>query len=270
MERISNNVYVETGFGGCNTGFVVTEGGVVLIDTPELPEDAELVKEEIAGHGPIRYIINTEPHDDHFTGNCFFDGTVVAHEGTRQAILNTPVNDAVKRLQHMAPDSSLPDWFRLVPPSITFTEQLTLYLGNHTFQLINMPGHTPYEVAVYIPEERVAFTSDNIFYRVQTWLRAACPDQLLDSLNRIEELDTDILVPGHGGVCDKGCIPEARALVKNWVAAVTEAIEQGMSLEEAQERITFRDPYPVETGGEELTREVHLTNVARLYEVLKK
>ena len=153
---------------------------------------------------------------------------------------------------------------------ITFSEQLTFHLGNHTFQLINMPGHTPHEAAVYIPEERVAFTSDNIFYKVQTWLRAALPDKLLDSLNRIEELDTDILVPGHGGVCDKSCIPEARTLVKNWVGAVTAAIEQGMSLKEAQEKITFRDPYPVEGGGEELTREVHLMNVARLYEVLKR
>jgi glyoxylase-like metal-dependent hydrolase (beta-lactamase superfamily II) len=133
-----------------------------------------------------------------------------------------------------------------------------------------MPGHTPYQVVVYIPEEKIAFTSDNIFCKVQTWLRQALPYELLDSLKRIEELDTDVLVPGHGEVCNKSYIPEMRSLVKDWIDSVTAAIEQGLSLEDAQEKITFRDPYLVEGGGEEWTREVHRMNVARLYEVLKK
>jgi len=71
MQRISDSVFVETGFRGCNVGFVVTKEGVVVIDTPMVPREAIKWREEIARHGPIRYVINTEPHGDHFTGNFF-------------------------------------------------------------------------------------------------------------------------------------------------------------------------------------------------------
>jgi glyoxylase-like metal-dependent hydrolase (beta-lactamase superfamily II) len=87
MKKVSKNVYAETNFQGCNPGFVVTSDGVVMIDTPQMPTDAVKWREKILQYGPVRYLINTEPHGDHFTGNYFFKGTVVAHEGTRQAIL---------------------------------------------------------------------------------------------------------------------------------------------------------------------------------------
>jgi hypothetical protein len=41
MQQITNNIYVETGFKGCNTSFVVTSEGVVIIDTPMVPEEAK-------------------------------------------------------------------------------------------------------------------------------------------------------------------------------------------------------------------------------------
>jgi len=269
MQQISENIYVETGFGGCNTGFVVTDEGVVLIDTPETPADAKIVQDEIAKHGPIRYVIITEPHADHFTGNFFFEGTIIGHEATSRAILGTTVKEMEERLKRAAPDLlPLPDGFRLIPPEITFSERLTFQLGNHTFQLITMPGHTPYEAAVYIPEEKVVFTSDNIFCRVQTWLRDAQPYDILDSLKRIDELDADVLVPGHGSVCDKSYIPEMAGIVKGWIDAVTASIEKGLSMEEALETRIFNDPYPLENGNERLSQMVYRMNVNRLYEVL--
>ena len=271
MQKISENVFVETGFRGCNTGFVVTKEGVVMIDTPEMPADAMKWRDEIAKYSTVRYVIITEPHGDHFTGNCFFEGTVVAHEGTREAILASSVEDVTERLKRTAPDSlPLPEGFSLRPPTITLSQRLTIYLGDHTFQLVTLPGHTPYEVAVYIPEEKVVFTSDNVFYKVQTWLRQALPYEWLESLKRIQEFEADVLVPGHGNVCDRSYIPEISALIQDWIDAVSAAIDQGMSLEEAQDKISFRDRYPVEGGGEERTQEVHRMNVDRLYEVLKK
>jgi cyclase len=105
MQRITNNVYAETGFRGCNPGFVVTTEGVVMIDTPQMPADAIKWREEVAKHGRVRYLINTEPHGDHFTGNFFFEGTVVAHEGTRQAILAASVEQLKERFKQMEPQS---------------------------------------------------------------------------------------------------------------------------------------------------------------------
>ncbi len=62
-----------------------------MIDTPKMPTDAIRWRDEIAKHGLVRYLINTKPHGDHFTGNYFFEGTVVAHGGTREAILAASV-----------------------------------------------------------------------------------------------------------------------------------------------------------------------------------
>lgn len=271
MQKISDNVYAETKFRGCNCGFVVTSEGVVVIDTPMLPIDATKWRDEIAKHGTIRYLINTEPHLDHFSGNYFFDCPVIAHEGAREAILSTSVDDLKERLKQMSPESlPLMEGFSYRPPSITLSERLTIHLGNHTFKLINFPGHTPFQIAVYIPEERVLFTSDNIFYKTQALLHDALPYEWLNSLEQIGKIEADVLVPGHGDICDRTYIPEMKAFIQSWMDAVTTAIKQELSLEEAQDKISLLDRYPVEPGMEFMAHEIQRMNVARLYAVLQK
>ena len=92
MQQLTPNIYVDTQFiipvsgpgpYGCNPSFVVTSEGVVLIDTPALPTYALKWRDEISKRGEIKYIINTEYHPDHISGNYFFPGTVVAHEGVK-------------------------------------------------------------------------------------------------------------------------------------------------------------------------------------------
>ena len=78
MKQLTANVFVETGLKGANHGLVMTSDGIVLIDTPHKPSDAVRLKGEIERRGRLRYIINTEPHGDHWTGNAFFDVPVVA------------------------------------------------------------------------------------------------------------------------------------------------------------------------------------------------
>jgi len=271
MQKISDNVYVETGFQGCNTGFVVTKEGVVLIDPPMAPADAISWRSEIARHGAVQYLINTEPHWDHFSGNHFFESSVVAHEGTREAILVESVEGLKERLEQMFPESlPLMEGFSYRPPNITLSEKLTIYLGDHTFRLIRIPGHTPSQIAVYIPEEKVVFTSDNVVYRIQAWLHQCHPYDWLNSLNRIQELEADVVVPGHGDICDLSYIPEMSAFIRAWIDTVTAAIKQGMSLEEAQGKISLLDRYPMSPGSEPMAQEVQRMNVARLYEVLSK
>ncbi len=273
MQKVSENVYAETGFRGCNPGFVVTSEGVVMIDTPQMPANALAWREEVARHGEVRYLINTEPHIDHFMGNYFFNGTGIAHEGVREAIVAAMgnVEQAREWLAREVPDlsSELKD-FTFKPPAITFSERMTLRVGGHTFELIHMPGHTPYQAAVFIPEERVVFTSDNVFCRVQTFLQQAVPYEWLESLERLETVDADVLVPGHGAICDKSYIPEMRSIIQAWIDAVQGAIDEGLTVEEAQEKLTNVDPYSLESGIEGFAQQLPRINVARLYQVLKK
>jgi cyclase len=271
MQKITENVFAETEFRGCNVGFVVTEEGVVMIDTPQVPRDAVKWRDEIAKHGPVRYLINTEPHGDHYTGNYFFEGTVVAHEGTRQAVMAASVEQLKEYLKQMDPESlALVDKFSYRPPTITLSQRLTLYLGGHTFQLTNLPGHTAFQLAVYIPEESVVFTSDNVFGKVQAWLHQALPYEWLESLKQLQKMEANVLVPGHGQICGRDYIPEMSAFIQAWIDAVKSAIDKGMSLEEAQDKVSLLDRYPMQAGAEARAKMVQRMNVARLYEVLKK
>jgi len=61
---------------------------------------------------------------------------------------------------------------------------MKLHIGNHTFRLVHMPGHTAYQAAVIVEEEGVVFTSDNIFCKVHTWLQEADPDLWLGPWSR--------------------------------------------------------------------------------------
>jgi cyclase len=245
MERVTDNVYVETGFPGCNTGFVVTAEGVVIIDTPMVPANAQQWRQEAARFGPILYVINTEPHTDHAAGNYWFGAKVVAHEGTRQAILEAKISDLTDSLRTMAPNSApLDPAFHYRVPEITFSHKMSLHLGQHTFNLINMPGHTASETAVYIPEEKVVFTGDNLNLAIPIFVKSL-PDAWLDSLTEIKQLDVEKIVPGHGKVSDKSCIEPVREAVQYWIDGIKAAIEKGWSLEETLEKNTLAERYPM-------------------------
>ena len=271
MRQVSANVFVETGFQGCNPGFVMTRGGIVMIDSPQRPSDARKWRDEVKRKGEIRYLINTEPHADHVMGNFFFPGLVISHQGTRDALSQFSIESVVERVKAIDPESlSAMEGYVVKKPSITFSYHLSLYLGDHIFELMHLPGHTASQIGVYISKEKVIFTGDNVSGKVQTFLHQAYPDEWLQSLRRIEELDVDMIVPGHGEVCNKPYLKEQISFIEEWVEAVKEAIRQGLSKEEAQSKISFLDRYPMDVGLEARGTEFQRMSVGRLYDIFTK
>ena len=270
MEQIASNVYVETQIRGCNHGFVTTSEGVVMIDSPHKPSDALKLKAEIAKHGELRYIINTEPHGDHWTGNAFFDAPVIAHEGVRDRILNTDLEEHIARVANFGPEEpALLKGYTPNAPVITFKNGMTLHVGDHTFQMTHMPGHTLYQAAVSVKEDGVVFTSDNIFCRVQTWLHEANPDLWLVALESLRNLEEDTFVPGHGPLCDKGYLDEQGSFVMEWKDYVAKAINRGMTRDEAIAELTeMTSRYPMDVGQDGMAPMVMKMNVANLYDYL--
>ena len=272
IQKLSSNVYAETGMRGCNHSFVVTSDGIVMIDTPQYPTDAVKWRDEIAKFGAVRYIINSEPHGDHFSGNYFFEGTIVAHQGTREAILATPLQPYIDMLKQM--DSmSLPlvKNYSFRAPTITLTDRMTIYLGKHTFQLIHLPGHTPFQLAVYVPEEKAIFTSDNVVHKTMPIITPqALIFEWMESLRQMQRLDAKVLVPGHGNICDKTYLTEMIDGLQVWIDAVSEAIKKGMSLEETQNNVNLLNRYPLAVIPIERLKQVQHMNIERLYEVLIK
>ena len=164
MKQITSNVWVETETRGCNFGFVTTADGIVMIDSPHKPTTAIWLKSEIRKRGLLRYIINTEPHGDHWTGNAFFDAPVIAHEGVRTRMLNTDMAEHAARVGTFGPDEpALLEDYTANFPVVTFRDTMTMHVGDHTFEMIHMPGHTLYQAAVIIKEDGVVFTNPLVY-----------------------------------------------------------------------------------------------------------
>ena len=277
MKQIAANIYVEDQysrhprFRGCNTSFVTTSEGVVMVDTPMRPTDAIKWRDTIAQKGKLRYTINTDHHPDHVTGNYFFPGTLVSHEMVRELLAAPPsgmVDDIRLRIKEMDPEGLhlLDENYHLTAPTVTFTDRLNLYVGDYTFELIHLPGHTPAHIGVYIPQEKIFFAGDNFTNSVQPSFANCLPLEWVESLNRIEAMDIDVVVPGHDEVCDKKKIQEFRLFIQNCIDMVRDAIEKGMSKEQAADTISFEGVYPSVLTGPEAQR----MNVLRLYEMLSK
>ncbi|MGD1120274.1 MAG: MBL fold metallo-hydrolase, partial [Dehalococcoidales bacterium] len=153
-------------------------------------------------------------------------------------------------------------------PDITFSEKMTLYLGKHTFHLFHVPGHTPSETAVFVPEERVVFTSDNVIMGMPIMINAV-PEEWLKSLKKLQTLDVDKVIPGHGPVCDKAQLQVMYDNVKYCADEVKAAIAMGWSLKEIQEKLTMFDRFPPMGPGDPM-KQMRYESLAGLYKVLKK
>jgi cyclase len=281
MERVTDNVCTDTTLRGCNPSYVTTADGVVVIDTPQLPTRAVAMRREAESHGPIRYLINTEHHVDHIFGNYFFKGAgaVVNHQGlydnfmvasrdldpfeyAREAIpTDDPVGAAIfpeRDVYYADPNKG----------TIVFTGDLTLRVGDHTFRLLHTPGHTPGQLAVHVPEERVVFTGDTVFSECQTWLMTSNVEQWLEALDRIKALDVDHLVPGHGPVTTTRYLDTQRSVLLEWKAAVAAAVAKGWTREETIARVNFADRYPVDIGQGYMMEHIQTLNAGSLYDKL--
>jgi cyclase len=281
MENVTPRVFTETKLRGCNPSFVVTSDGVVVIDTPQLPTRAVAMREEAEGYGTIRYVVNTEHHVDHIFGNYYFKGAgeVVHHQGVYDNFMVVaPILDPFAYAAEAIPTDD-PDGAAIFPDrdeyyadpnkgTVVFTGDLTLRVGSHTFHLIHTPGHTPGQVAVYVPEERAVFTGDTVFSECQTWLMTSDVDQWVGALETIKRLDVDHVIPGHGPVTTTRYLATQRSVLLEWKSAVAAAVAKGWSREETVERVEFTDRYPVDIGQEYMMEYIQTLNAGSLYDKL--
>lgn len=281
FEAVTPRVFTTTKLRGCNPGIVVTSDGVVIIDTPQLPSHAIAMRKEAERHGPIRYIINTEHHVDHIFGNYFFrdtGATVVLHRRVFENFMKVqpeidPFAYAEKALEDDPEGRALfPEreayYATLRRADVVITGDTTLHVGDHTFDLLHVPGHTAGQLAVHVPQERVVFAADTVFSHCQTWLMVSDVDQWLAALDRIAELDVDKIIPGHGPVVSKSYLNVQRSVLMDWVSTVASALSKGWSREETVARVSFADRYPVDIGQEFMMDYIQTMNAGSLYDKL--
>jgi hypothetical protein len=124
VKKIKEGIYVYVGNNfNSNCGIVVTQEGVVLIDSGHNPTDSLRILDAVKKISPlpIRFLIDTEPHPDHTTGHFVFSppATVIAHEGATESMINrekeTP--GRIEKLAAVAPEMRKAlEGYRFVPP----------------------------------------------------------------------------------------------------------------------------------------------------------
>ncbi|MGC8719416.1 MAG: MBL fold metallo-hydrolase [Thermodesulforhabdaceae bacterium] len=194
----------------CNS-YVVGGKRKVLIDPGHLHLIDHLVKAMAAdgiSPGDIDLIIITHPHPDHFEAIAKWAGTstMVAMHRDGKVFL-----EEFARLWEETTGKSLPHF-----PVDFFLKAGTLQVGEHSFRIIETPGHAPGSICVYLENEKVLFSGDVIFARSfgRFDLPGGDPLQLIRSIERLIELDVEILAPGHGPVIKgRGAVKENFYLV---------------------------------------------------------
>jgi cyclase len=273
VRQLTDNVYVDIGPGRCNPSFVVTGEGVFMVDSPELPKDALAWREQIARFGEPKYLANLEHHDDHIIGNHFFSppAVIVSHQGTRDQFipqLKSPAH-VRERIARMDPEGlPVPDDYQLKPPTLTYTDRATFYLGDQEIQVHHLPGHTPNQSVVFVPRERVMMAGGNLSCEI---MPAMWGSEILNWLKALEQMDAmqpEHIIPVHGPLADRAYLRTFKGVLEAWVEDVRQAIARGWTKQEAAERINYLGPFRMRPGREQFGSEWQEWNTIAIYEEL--
>ena len=109
---------------------------------------------------------------------------------------------------------------------------------------------------------------DTLFVDCQTWLHSADIAALLKSLDFLDTLDVDSIIPGHGPVVTKDYITIQRSFVYEWLGAVAEGIAKGWGMDECAANISFAERFPMDIGQPEMMEYVQRTNNMKCYQYL--
>jgi glyoxylase-like metal-dependent hydrolase (beta-lactamase superfamily II) len=235
LHRLKENVYGVTrlfhpaGPFGVNAGFLIGRDVIVHIDAGMTVRDGEWLlsqsqKEADKGNARLLLIL-THHHSDHIFGMRVFkekEAEVIAHrnlqdflshshpplhgpllETYKPFILNLMVESfSYKRAQA---EQTIGD-VRLFLPDTVFSEDMELQVNDEKLILLYTPGHVPSEVSVYHPSSKTLFAGDTIYEGMPLTTRFGGPKewkQWIKSLEKLQQLDINKIVPGHGKICGK-------------------------------------------------------------------
>ena len=277
MQQIGQGIYAETGYRGGNVGFVVTGEGVILINTPLVPQEARQWRDEIAGvtDQEVIYIINTDYHPQCVVGNHLFGAPVIAHELAWKKMKSygdsfcQRLADAFKSEPKVAAALRR---LRIVTPQITLTDRMNLYKGNKVLRLIHVGGHTPASIIVHIPEDGVLFAGDVVVNGVHPLMGEANSKEWLNALTYIRRpwVKAEIIVPGEGELCDKEATKKLSQYIRRLRARIRGMYATGHSRAEAVASATeMIDFFPAADGEEGEAKQRFKANAERIYEEMR-
>jgi cyclase len=229
--KIADNIYTLTGAGG-NMAFLVSDDGILLIDTaaaPLAPQIHAAIK--AVSDKPIKYVFITHYHFDHVGSNeqLAKEATIIAQGNVRKR-LSTDQMTLGRRFKALPAEA----W-----PTITFSDEMDLYLNGEDVRFIHplANAHTDGDSVVWFTKEHVVHMGDELFagmFPVIDIDGGGNVVGLADAVDKIVAMvppDTKFIA-GHGPVCNATQMKEYSAFLRDSVAIVQAAIKQGKTLEQ--------------------------------------
>jgi glyoxylase-like metal-dependent hydrolase (beta-lactamase superfamily II) len=242
FDRLSEHAYAYTAQGDPNTGIVIGDDGVMVIDTQATPIMAQDVIRRIKAvtDKPIKYVTLSHYHAVRVLGASAYGAEhIIASQDTYDLIVERGAQDMKSEIERF------PRLFRAVEsvpgltwPTLVFRQQLTVFMGKLEVRIMQIGrGHTKGDSVVWLPQERVLFSGDLVEYDATPYTGDAYLQDWPAALDAIAALEPQALVPGRGAALKtpaevaKG-LAGTRAFVSDLYTSVAAGAKQGKPLRE--------------------------------------
>ncbi len=214
--NISNSCFVNMG-----THYLVIDSGPTYQYAKQSYDAMKKIK-----NLPIKYVINTHVHDDHWLGNSFYVELGVTIIGSK-VFQDEVVLDETrmqKRITSEAYEKTTQEF-----PSVYVDKNMFLTIDSKRVDLIgvNNKAHTKGDLLVYIPQEKMMFVGDLVFNDRLPSIRDGDLQGWLVALDKIRSIDLDYIIGGHGKVVDKSSINMTYDYIKTLKQRVKLLIDEG-------------------------------------------
>ncbi|MFS0673597.1 MBL fold metallo-hydrolase [Ornithinibacillus sp. 179-J 7C1 HS] len=223
LNKLSDTIYYlsnQEDRGRPTLGLVCGDRYSLLIDSGNSPQHAQdfLLEIEKLNVPPVKYVVITHAHWDHFLGMNEFDATVIVNSQTNEKIkewqslslddrslqkyvtTNQMSPMCMKIIQNDMPNR---DSFKLRSPDVVFKNALTIDLGNKVCKLERIKStHTDDSTIIYIPDEKVLFLGDCAYGTTTNALFHYKQSLLLPMMKDIQKYDAEMFLLGHESICD--------------------------------------------------------------------
>ncbi|MDQ7047532.1 MAG: MBL fold metallo-hydrolase [Sulfurovum sp.] len=235
------NISKENGGNMVNTCFVQTKEGFVVIDSGPTFSYASQAYNEMQKIAklPVKYVINTHDHDDHWLGNNFYKSKGALLIGPRTYEQNV-VTGMETRMQR-ALGKAIYGKTKIVELDTIVDSNLTLKVSDKTFEIKQMvdKAHTEGDLIVYMASEQIVFAGDVVFNDRLSSLRDGSIIGSLKALDLIDDLHAKVIVGGHGYATDANATQGFKSYLSKMKKQILEALENDVGIDEITKHVVM-------------------------------